>query len=432
MNTQNRGSNPIVSKVKLPDYCPTVKAKMIITPEFKSQIDYLHAKVKSSTEWSGMLFYTILEGDLQNFSKLVIRPDDIFLMDIGSAAHTAATIQGDDLMKMYETIPDAENKKYGLIHSHHNMDTFFSGTDVDELNENVHNHNFYVSLIVNYAGKYCAKVAWVAELKSSLSFNDIDDRPVSQDTNQKVIVKVDFDIVFEKKEMAVPDYISDRFLEIEQKSKAKIAPSYSFPSYIPGSYPGSTVHGGSPQGGFRESPNSRFRQDAFNDDDDYSGFATEEFSSQRWEEEWNRQHSYSTQRVEEKKKKIGDREWRDFICAWLSECTDIVKYTPGEEPFNSNFGTIREALKHYESVFKSNGAGMSKKAEYNYFLQMAQKKLAEVSDKQVIDHKPSYIGDRVAGMLREWVTEIPIASDFVELASSYPEYVRELRKIQVK
>lgn len=56
-----------------------------------------------------------------------------------------------------------------LIHSHHNMTCFFSGTDMSELHDNAPNHNYYLSLIVNYkedtGNNWCAKVAYVTEEK---------------------------------------------------------------------------------------------------------------------------------------------------------------------------------------------------------------------------------------------------------------------------
>lgn len=105
--------NPILTEVTMPG-----RAKLIITKELQDQINFLHNRV-GKKEWSGFLFYEILEGDFNDPANLVIRVDDIFLMDIGTSAHTAARITSEDTMTMYETIPGAEDgKKYGLIHTH--------------------------------------------------------------------------------------------------------------------------------------------------------------------------------------------------------------------------------------------------------------------------------------------------------------------------
>lgn len=47
------------------------------------------------------------------------------------------------------------------------MSTFFSGEDMRELHDNTANYPFYLSLIVNFDGKYAAKIAFVASEKDS-------------------------------------------------------------------------------------------------------------------------------------------------------------------------------------------------------------------------------------------------------------------------
>ena len=46
----------------------------------------------------------------------------------------------------------------GLIHSHNNMSTFFSGTDIRTLEEEGLDRNHFVSLIVNNQGSYTAAI----------------------------------------------------------------------------------------------------------------------------------------------------------------------------------------------------------------------------------------------------------------------------------
>ena len=208
---------------KYPEYVFPTKAKLYITQNIKDQIDFLHHKV-GNFEWSGFLFYTILKGELSKPSTLEIQADDIFLLDIGSTTHTAATISSEDLIEMYENIPGAEEgKKYGLIHTHHNMDTFFSGTDVDELHDNVGKHNFYLSLIVNNAGKYCAKMVFLA--KKKLCFKDLDDKLV--ESEEEVMVTIDFNIVYPVKDWRIPTTMTSRFQRIQEASKK---PTYTYSS----------------------------------------------------------------------------------------------------------------------------------------------------------------------------------------------------------
>lgn len=58
--------------------------------------------------------------------------------------------------------PEFMTYKLGHIHSHNTMNVFFSGTDVDELHDNVGNHNIYLSLIVNNFMDMKAKVCYLA------------------------------------------------------------------------------------------------------------------------------------------------------------------------------------------------------------------------------------------------------------------------------
>lgn len=136
-------------------------AKLILSKELIMQVHYLHHVVKASTEWSGVLIYSVVEGDVDKPSELVLLAEKLLPMDVGTSGYTE-----------YEFSPDSPHfdewcdaleagKKIGHIHTHHNMGTFFSGTDMSELHDNAPNHNFYLSLIVDYKAhdKWCAKVA---------------------------------------------------------------------------------------------------------------------------------------------------------------------------------------------------------------------------------------------------------------------------------
>ena len=57
----------------------------------------------------------------------------------------------------------------GLIHSHHNMQTFFSGTDRNTLLKEGTDCNNFLSLIVNNKGIYTAAITRRVELENSVS-----------------------------------------------------------------------------------------------------------------------------------------------------------------------------------------------------------------------------------------------------------------------
>lgn len=123
------------------------------------KIKYL-CRAIPKVEWSGVLFYTI-EGSIKNPATMVITLKDILPMDKGSKAYTEY-----DLDERFETYlmekPVRMSYNVGHIHSHNDMNVYFSGTDMSELNDNTEAHNFYLSLIVNNFMDFKAKVAYRA------------------------------------------------------------------------------------------------------------------------------------------------------------------------------------------------------------------------------------------------------------------------------
>lgn len=132
----------------------TYNYKLIIPAEVERKIRFTCQKVWN-TEWSGALFFTH-EGSFEN-NDLVIRCVDIYIMDIGTQAYTEFDMNPDVIAYMCEN-PELLDCQMGLIHSHNNMSTFFSGTDTATLKEEGRDRNNFVSLIVNNAGTYTAAI----------------------------------------------------------------------------------------------------------------------------------------------------------------------------------------------------------------------------------------------------------------------------------
>lgn len=135
--------------------------KLNLTPYIYEKIRYM-CKICNSIEWSGILFYSY-KGSFEK-GDLNIIAEDFFLMDVGDSGYTE-----------YENSPEiagymAENPKLihynlGIIHSHHNMKAFFSGTDLATLKELGEKRNHIVSLIVNNAEEYCAAITRKIQLE---------------------------------------------------------------------------------------------------------------------------------------------------------------------------------------------------------------------------------------------------------------------------
>lgn len=128
--------------------------KMHVPANVEEKIRYLLRKYPS-TEWSGVLFYTFT-GTFED-ENLEITCKDIYPMDLGNATFTSYIMDA-NVAGYISDNPDLFECDLGLIHSHHNMATFFSGTDTNTLREEGNERNCFVSLIVNNAGTYSAAV----------------------------------------------------------------------------------------------------------------------------------------------------------------------------------------------------------------------------------------------------------------------------------
>lgn len=87
------------------------KVKIIITPEFKKQIDHLHKEI-GNTEWCGCLI-TKDEGSILDPKEMVITPQYIYLMNIGTHSYTEAQL-GLNMIDMYEAYPEIEEGMWNI------------------------------------------------------------------------------------------------------------------------------------------------------------------------------------------------------------------------------------------------------------------------------------------------------------------------------
>lgn len=130
------------------------------------QIQYL-CKLISKVEWSGALFYTT-EGSIEKPETFKITLKTILPLDMGTQAYTEYNLDERFMDFIEEDFEERCTWKLGHIHSHNSMGVFFSGTDMAELNDNAPAHNFYLSLIVNNAMDFLAKVAFIGEAKKDI------------------------------------------------------------------------------------------------------------------------------------------------------------------------------------------------------------------------------------------------------------------------
>lgn len=158
--------------------------KLVIPQEVEQKIRLLCREIHD-IEWSGVLFYK-KEGNFED-NTLVITCVDIFQMDEGSSAYTEYVMNADVVnyeVKHPELLePDVYQ---GLIHSHNQMSTFFSGTDTSTLLSEGNDMNHFVSLIVNNRGIYTAgitrRVTKIINGTETIRYNTWNDSSITVDS----------------------------------------------------------------------------------------------------------------------------------------------------------------------------------------------------------------------------------------------------------
>lgn len=204
---------------------------MLITESVEQKIRYVCSQI-NNIEWSGILFYTP-KGNFEN-NTLEIVCNDIFIMDVGNSTYTEFDMNPEVISYMTEH-PELLDNQVGLIHSHHHMQAFFSGTDLNTLKEEGAKRNHFVSLIVNNAGDYVAAITRQSEV-----FNDVTEtityRSFNNESkcyrdahtyNEFLVEYFDLKISFENDSMDTMKLLKDRLNEIKENKESNYKNSYN-------------------------------------------------------------------------------------------------------------------------------------------------------------------------------------------------------------
>ena len=212
--------------------------KIVIPAEVEKKIRFLCKNIWD-VEWSGILFYKV-EGAFEDKS-LTIRCVDLFQMDIGTSAYTEFNVSPDMATYMVDHPELLEEGIYqGLIHSHNNMATFFSGTDTATLSAEGNDMAHFVSLIVNNAGKYTAGVTrkykcvqTVSEKYTYPTWNEeVREGVETFDIEEEKLEWFNLDIVFEDATDDFETEMMERIKEIKESKKKVVTPIYKgYPQY---------------------------------------------------------------------------------------------------------------------------------------------------------------------------------------------------------
>lgn len=202
--------------------------KIIIPKDVENIIDYLHKSV-GATEWSGILFYKLVGGNINELKDLQFQAQFIYPMNIGNSTYTEFDYNS-EVMNAYDLSDSLIECSNSLIHSHHNMSAFFSGTDTDELLSNCKHFNYYISLIVNFAKDYKCKIAFPSKTKTTREF--VIKNSEGKLVNAKSSVEEDNIIVGELKiefenSVSPEEWLVNRTAELKKKKEeaAKIKPT---------------------------------------------------------------------------------------------------------------------------------------------------------------------------------------------------------------
>ena len=216
------------------------KYKMFIPKEVENKIRLLLENIRN-IEWSGVLFYDV-EGSFEDGSLKVICKD-ILPMDIGNTTYTEWDMNADVISYIVDH-SELVGSYQGLVHSHHAMATFFSGTDTNTLKEEGSDVNHFVSLIVNNAGTYNAAITRKVDIKNDVysvytykSFGDVAVEGKSDYTECNTCIEYFYlDIEVEQSENNNSE-LFDRINNLKE-SKRKETPlvlntdySYEYPRY---------------------------------------------------------------------------------------------------------------------------------------------------------------------------------------------------------
>ena len=190
--------------------CNQTNCKLIISSNLEKKISVCCRELPQN-EWSGTLFYSIVSG---KFGKdLVLKAEDFYLRDIGS--HTYTEFDDDADAFNYQVENNLIDCIQGLIHSHCSFNTFFSGIDANTLDDLGHDMPHFLSLIVNNAGTYCAKITRRIPVSNHyITFNGEEEE---YEGNEVIIQSFPVSIEFE--DGSLINTLKSRLSELKKRTK---------------------------------------------------------------------------------------------------------------------------------------------------------------------------------------------------------------------
>ena len=177
-------------------------------------------------EWSGFLIY-------KQISENEFYGEHLILLDAETRVHTGFDfeVESEDCTELtnYKMIKELnEGYKFGLIHTHNTMSSFFSGEDDSEFFTKTESYGEYLSLIVNYKGEMVAKHGQTA-IKKETTIQLASGKIIVQEASHiSIITKLDVSFDLEVSEIEKTGY---RFCEDAITLRTSKKATSSYPNY---------------------------------------------------------------------------------------------------------------------------------------------------------------------------------------------------------
>ena len=170
-------------------------------------IDRFLCKKYPNTEWCGILFYEE-KGSINDPNNFTIDVKYLYPMDVGTGSSTSIESY-EEVVEAIKHKPELESMKQGFIHSHHSMDTFFSGTDQAQLIDGANIYDYFLSVITNSDQEYIARI----------SFNVVSSETVIGKNGYKIINDAEvgyFDCEVNLGTDQIDEFLHNRIKEIDK------------------------------------------------------------------------------------------------------------------------------------------------------------------------------------------------------------------------
>lgn len=204
--------------------------QLYISEKFSAMYKHL-CKVISDVEWCGMVFYETELVDKET-GEMKYTPVYLHPMDKGSSTFTSHTFDASYAKLLFKK-PElaAEGIYWGSLHSHNSMQTFFSGTDQDDLKENAGNYVSYLSMIVNNDDDMCVRIAQECAIESNktVNYKNVDGKEyyLEEEKEEKAVIYFTPKVTKEVTPITFDELFLDQIKEICKPPVVTHTPTYN-------------------------------------------------------------------------------------------------------------------------------------------------------------------------------------------------------------